>query len=572
MNERIRVILHKDSNGNLFYLIKIKNKRTIHALESYYDANGTQNREIEKLDDTRCYYYCPKQTKINRKFSFKEDILKGDANKIGSASIKAGIKHFDNVFVKSNNEGEDAFILCKLGKTYNRTIFGNRPIYPFRKLISSLDISAICAHLCFEKFKVINSINDYLPLVYYSNSVRYKDVLKKTASRIEKIVEANQKEIAKIVELKSQVDDFFLKRNELLKEYRNLSPNNGTIKYNDCIKFNKHCMDFQNAAARVELELSFYLDTNSNDIEHYYDDLRESRNDCVFYRGVTDAKYNCKPKIFREQTLLSLEDTTYREYRMRFPDMFRNKTTIESITLMQHFGCPTRLLDITTNPLVALFMSCYSGFSKTNDEDAFGEIITFFPHFLENDNEVKYYDSKRVAVLSCLSRLDIAEKRNLVQICSRLQFNKKNTFKEFIDLDPNSFLSKKSSLIGNDRFIEKIEKGKIALKHLLSMVFQEHNVDCSDVLCADLMKSYYVKTPLNNERIRAQSGCFILCGLDDNYIDEHFSSSRNESDFYRIIVKDKRNLLNELQQLNIHQASMMPDLENVADYLTKNKY
>ena len=169
---------------------------------------------------------------------------------------------------------------------------------------------------------------------------------------------------------------------------------------------------------------------------------------------------------------------------------------------MQHFGCPTRLLDVTTNPLAALFMSCYNGFSSEKEKDSFGEIITFFPRLVDNDNEVKYYDSKRIALLSCFSRLDIREKKSLL-LCCRSVIARKSTIKEFIELDFGASTSKKTISHVSSVQDSRIEKGKTAAKRLLSIVAQEHKLDCSDVLCSDLLKSYYVKTPLNNERIRA---------------------------------------------------------------------
>ena len=58
--------------------------------------------------------------------------------------------------------------------------------------------------------------------------------------------------------------------------------------------------------------------------------------------------------------------------KYRLPDIFRNDMQpLELLALLQHYGIPTRLLDITENALVALYFACCS------EPDKDGEVFVF---------------------------------------------------------------------------------------------------------------------------------------------------------------------------------------------------
>jgi hypothetical protein len=227
------------------------------------------------------------------------------------------------------------------------------------------------------------------------------------------------------------------------------------------------------------------------------------------------------PSLFRKKEHRRVERNILRELIAIQPNEFKeDRTAFDQLVRMQHYGLPTRLLDLTYNPLVALYFSCLSDYE--ND----GELIQF-----ELDrSHIKYFDSDTVSCVANLAHLSGSE-RDMIR-----------SFTDSADL----------------------KESEVGLR-LLHFINAEKPYFLPKIVLSDLKRVLAVRPKQANQRILAQQGAFLLFGL--------VSTLRAENEFginivrTKVPVRAKKYLLDELDSININASTLFPEIESAAKYI-----
>lgn len=263
---------------------------------------------------------------------------------------------------------------------------------------------------------------------------------------------------------------------------------------------------------------------------YQYEDNRGKR---IYFRGQAADYWDIQPSIFRNN-LISVEHSLMAEPKRILPKEFRNLgNSFEIMEKYQHYGLSTRLLDVTSNPLVALYFACEPNDNKKIYRIDDSETEKRYPNgivYYKRTDSVYRYDDSIIKIIAYIAEYNLDEEINMDILLRYLE---------------------KEGVLTND-------------------YSDDNNVI---QLMKRLQESYVVLPAINNERLSRQSGAFLLpakfnfknAGIDVRkaIIEKSVCNLREEfeTEVFYITSENKKKIRKELNQFDINEASLFPELE-----------
>lgn len=291
-------------------------------------------------------------------------------------------------------------------------------------------------------------------------------------------------------------------------------------------------LSFAQAIIYIKSKVEINLITSFDKANKIIQRIGKSGNS-IYYRGHSDVNYVLLPSVMRLNSWYEHECDLYNETVIECPASFKNCFThLDYLVEMQHYGLPTRLLDITKNPLVALYFACCDNFNSQ------GELIVFDV----KTDEIKYPKSDTVSILASLPLFKSNMKKNLLTWAQDKTLNENDFNREAI------------------RLLHEVKLEKPAFR--------------DEIVKDDILSCFFVLAEKKNDRIVKQDGAFIICGLfdlTDNVVNKYRYKEHTKIQIYIIDKKAKKGILKQLDKFSINRGQLFPEISDVTEHI-KEKY
>ena len=249
-----------------------------------------------------------------------------------------------------------------------------------------------------------------------------------------------------------------------------------------------------------------------------------------------------------ESTLRSVEGEMLNDLMTRQPEAFSGfDSALAQWVLAQHHGLRTRLLDVTRNPLVALFYAC-SDVGESNED---GRLHVFgVPRSL-----IKSFISDTVSVIANLAKL-ARDEQNLL-----MGKTEDDTRDDVFPSDP------KTGLAGDQLY----ERAKDRLYYTIR---QERPNFRERVDVGDFFRVFVVEPQRMFERIRAQSGALLISAFHERFERDEILRWNKDIPIYlqyslAVAKEEKRQMIDDLRLLNVTRETLLPSMDETAKEITR---